>query len=76
MRLFSRAMRRAGFNLYLSQGFNPRPIVRIKDALKLGLRGEDLQAEFVLSKEISEEEFRERIEKQLPEGITVKNVRL
>ena len=76
MRLFSRALRRAGFNLYLSKGFNPRPIIRIKDALKLGLKGENQKGEFVLSEKISADEFRERIEKQLPEGITVKDVRL
>jgi radical SAM-linked protein len=72
MRLFYRALRRAGFRLYFTKGFSPRPIVRLKNALKLGLEAKDQEAEFVLEELISKEAFRERLNQQLPEGIQVR----
>jgi len=69
MRLFSRAARRAGFGLYLTQGFNPHPLIRIKRALKLGLEGKGEEAEFVLTENITTADFGQRLKEQLPEGI-------
>jgi len=71
MRLFNRALRRAGFKLYLTKGFNPRPIVRVNNALKLGIEAKDQQAEFVLEELVSREVFIERLNSQLPEGIRI-----
>lgn len=76
MRLFTRALRRCGFELYLTKGFNPHPIVRVHRALKLGLAGKDLEAEFVLQERIDPDEFMRRLQKELPEGISIKEVRL
>jgi radical SAM-linked protein len=71
MRLFSRALRRADFKLYLTQGFNPRPVVRIKNALKLGLEATDQQAEFELEELVDKKTFISRLNHQLPDGIKI-----
>jgi len=76
MRLFQRAARRAEFKLYFSQGFNPRPILRIKNALKLGLTGQDQEAELVLSEHVEAEGFRERLIAQMPDGIEIEKVKV
>ena len=72
MRLFSRALRRTGFKFYLTKGFNPRPVVRIKNALKLGLEATDQHVEFELEELVSREVFIERLNGQLPDGILAK----
>ena len=69
MRLFARALRRTGHNLYLTKGFNPHPLIRIKNALKLGLTGRDQEAEFVLSERVDITEFKDSLGKELPAGI-------
>ena len=72
MRLFSRALRRTGFKFYLTQGFNPRPVVRIKNALKLGLEATDQQAEFELEELVDKKTFISRLSHELPDGILTK----
>jgi len=74
MRLFTRAMRRANFPLKLSQGFSPHPKFSIKRALKLGLESEQEEASVILKEEISPEDFKNRLQHQLPQGIEIKNV--
>lgn len=76
MRLFARAARRANFKLYLTKGFNPHPVIRIKRALKLGQTGRGLEAEFVLVEGLGSEEFKRRLTEQLPEGIEIEKVDL
>jgi radical SAM-linked protein len=71
LRLFNRVLRRAGFKLYLSKGFNPRPVIRIKKALKLGIEGKDLEVEFLLEENMDPLNFKERFNKQLPEGVEI-----
>lgn len=74
MRLFTRAFRRADFPLKITEGFNPHPKFSIKRALKLGLESENEEATVVLKEVIKAQEFEERLQKQLPEGIKVKEV--
>jgi radical SAM-linked protein len=76
MRLFSRALRRADFPLKMSEGFTPRPKLSIVRALKLGLESEHEEARIVLRECIRPEDFRERLQKQLPAGIEIKDVTL
>jgi radical SAM-linked protein len=73
MRLFHRALRRTGFKLYLTKGFNPRPVVRVKNALKLGLEASNQQAEFILEELVDKETFIDCLNHQLPEGIFVQS---
>jgi radical SAM-linked protein len=74
MRLFARSARRANFRLYLTQGFNPHPLIRIKKAIKLGIEGINQEAEFVLTERIDADSFKKRIMEHVPEGIEVENV--
>lgn len=72
MRLFARAARRAELPLFISCGFNPRPKIRIKRALKLGIESNKEEAEIVLNQKMSADEFCRRLNEQLPEGIKVR----
>ncbi|MDD2680320.1 MAG: TIGR03936 family radical SAM-associated protein [Candidatus Omnitrophica bacterium] len=74
MRLFMRAMRRAGLPLKMSEGFSPHPRLSFKRALKLGLESEHEEAAIVLRLPVKEEEFKAKLQGQLPLGIEIKNV--
>jgi radical SAM-linked protein len=74
MRLLMRALRRADLPIKMTQGFSPHPKLSIKRALKLGLESENEEATVILKEPISPEDFKERLQKQLPEGIEIKNV--
>lgn len=74
MRLFARAMRRADLPLKLSEGFSPHPKLSFKRALKLGLESENEEASIILKFPVTPEDFKNRLQKQLPEGIKVQDV--
>ena len=74
MRLLMRAARRAVLPLYFTEGFSPHPKLRIKRALKLGLESEHEQAEIMLTHKISLKLFQNRLNRQLPEGVRIKEV--
>lgn len=73
MRLFTRAMRRAELPLKITEGFSPHAKFSIHRALKLGLTSESEMATIALKGWISPEDFREKLKKQLPEGIKIIN---
>lgn len=75
MRLFMRAMRRAELPVKLTQGFNPHPRLSVKRALKLGAESEHEEASVVLERRVDSEDFKKRLQRQLPEGIEVKDVK-
>ena len=72
MRLFTRAMRRAGLPLKMTQGFSPHPKFSIKRALKLGIESDNEEALVVLNEFVRPQEFQARLQKQLPEGIILR----
>jgi len=74
MRLLMRAFRRSGLPLKMTQGFNPHPKLSIRRALKLGIESDCEEAAIVLKEEVGLEEFGERLSKQLPEGLHIKEV--
>jgi len=74
MRLFTRAFRRAELPIKMTEGFSPHPKLSIKRALKLGVESENEEASIVLKEQIGPEDFKNRLQKQLPEGIEIKNV--
>ncbi|MFA5275365.1 MAG: TIGR03936 family radical SAM-associated protein [Candidatus Omnitrophota bacterium] len=74
MRLFTRAMRRAGFALKMTEGFSPHPKFSIKRALKLGLESDNEEASVVLRENINLDNFKNNLEAQLPEGIRIRDV--
>ena len=71
MRLFMRALRRAELPLKMTEGFNPHPKLSIKRALRLGLESDGEEASILLKEQINAEEFKERLQRQLPEGIHI-----
>ncbi len=71
LRLFGRALRRAGVPLEVSGGFSKHPEVKIKRALKLGLESDNEEVEIGLREQISLEEFKNKLQAQLPEGIKI-----
>lgn len=73
MRLFTRSLRRAEIPVKITQGFNPHPKLSIKRALKLGIESDNEEAKVVLSKFMNQEDFINKLQKQLPEGIEIKN---
>jgi len=73
MRLFMRAMRRAELPLKFTEGFNPHPKLSIKRALKLGLESENEEASIILKEAVSPQDFKSRLQEQLPEGIEIKD---
>ncbi|MCX5711951.1 MAG: TIGR03936 family radical SAM-associated protein [Candidatus Omnitrophica bacterium] len=72
MRLFTRAMRRAELPLKLTEGFSPHPKFSIKKALKLGVESGHEEAVAGLNQLIRPEDFKSRLQEQLPEGILIK----
>jgi radical SAM-linked protein len=74
MRLFMRAMRRADLPLKMSEGFSPHPKLSFGRALKLGVESQAEEASIVLKFPVAPEDFKYRLQKQLPEGIEVKDV--
>ncbi|MDO8662314.1 MAG: TIGR03936 family radical SAM-associated protein [Candidatus Omnitrophota bacterium] len=74
MRLLTRAMRRADLPLKISEGFSPHPKLSLKRALKLGVESEHEEGTIILRLPVEEEEFKIRLQQQLPEGIKIKHV--
>lgn len=74
LRLFQRAARRAEMPLVYSKGFSPRPKISFKRALKLGVESESEEATFQLNSRLDPEDFTDRFQAQLPEGITIKHI--
>ena len=76
MRTFTRAFRRADMPLKITQGYSPHPKFSIKRALKLGVESDNEEATVILKELLSIEDFKGRLQAQLPEGIQVKSVNL
>lgn len=72
MRLFMRALRRARIPVKITEGFNPHPKLSMKRALKLGLESEEEEAAIALREHLTPEDFILKLQKQLPEGITIR----
>jgi radical SAM-linked protein len=75
MRTLTRAMRRAELPLKMTEGFSPHPKLSMASALKLGLESESEEASILLKEPIEAGEFREKLNKQLPQGIEVRTAR-
>jgi len=74
MRLFMRALRRAELPIKMTEGFSPHPKISMKRALKLGVESDSEEAAFTLKESVDPRDFQERLQKQLPEGISIKDV--
>ena len=68
-RAFSRAIRRSGLPVKLSEGFNPHYVVSFASALALGMESTCECVEMALAKDVTAEEFLLRMAKALPPGL-------
>jgi len=71
-RAFSRAIRRSGLPVKLSEGFNPHYVVSFASALALGIESECECVEMQMAKEVSPEEFLGAMAAALPPGLAAK----
>lgn len=74
MRLWYRALRRAGMPLLYSQGFNPRPRIAIAAPLALGVTSEAELMDVFLERKVSLHFFTRVVSEQLPPGINILGV--
>ena len=74
MRLWERALRRAGLTLAYSEGFSPHPRISIAAPLSVGVTSEAELMDILLNQWISPEAFTSMITKQLPPGIAIRKV--
>jgi radical SAM-linked protein len=71
MRLFERGLRRAGFPLSLSEGYNPRPRITFLSALPLGVESREEWVEVELFEPADAAAFPQRLAGEFPEGLRV-----
>jgi len=71
VRLFQRAVRRAGLGVSMSQGYTPHYKISFERALKLGVESDGEKIIFNLDIWIEPEEFKRRLNEKLPEGVKI-----
>jgi radical SAM-linked protein len=74
MRLWERALRRAGLPLAYSEGFTPHPQIALAAPLSVGITSQAELMDVVLSRWLSPQSFMAQIEKQLLRGIELLEV--
>lgn len=74
MRVWERALRRAGAPLAYSGGYNPRPKLQLARALPLGHVGEAELIDVWLDEPVSQAEFARSLVAVLPQGLQVTQV--
>ncbi len=70
-RCFARAVRRAGLDLWYTEGFNPHPYLNFLTPLSLGQESEGEPLDIRVESDMTDDELLERFASVLPEGITV-----
>ena len=71
VRLFQRALRRAGLGVVITKGFSPHIKMSIVKALKLGVESRSEEVVFYMSEKILSQNFISSINAKLPEGVKV-----
>jgi radical SAM-linked protein len=74
MRLWQRALRRAGMPLAYSEGFNPHPRLSLAAPLPLGVTSEAELMDVQVHKWVSPHFFTSALSEQLPAGIEIRQV--
>jgi radical SAM family uncharacterized protein/radical SAM-linked protein len=75
VRVFQRAVRRAGLPVAYSQGYHPSPRISFEKALPLGIESHAERMEVVLSRRLEIAELYDRLNAELPRGLEVLEVR-
>lgn len=73
-RCFTRAVRRAGLNLWYTEGFNPHPYLNFLTPLSLGQESDGEPLDIRMEDDTPDEEIRTRLNAVLPEGVSVVRV--
>ncbi|MGQ9510091.1 MAG: TIGR03960 family B12-binding radical SAM protein [Thermodesulfobacteriota bacterium] len=73
--LFHRAARRANLTLCYSEGFHPMPRIVFEKALPVGVESYGEKVDLELAGRLSSEELKERLNRALPEGIEILEVK-
>jgi len=76
MRLWERALRRAGLPLRMSEGFNPRPRMSLVEPRSVGIASEAELLEFELADWVNPDVALEALRRQVPTGIEVQSLDL
>ena len=76
VRMFGRAMRRAGLEISFSQGFNPHPIMNFAHPLGVGISSECELIEIDFEGDISSAEILEKLSPQMPDGFKLLDAKL
>jgi radical SAM-linked protein len=74
MRLWQRALSRAGISLAYSEGFNPRPRISLAAPLAVGVTSETELMDIMLTGPVSPHFFIDTVSQQLPPGIEILQV--
>jgi len=74
LRLWHRALNRAGIPIAYSEGFSPHPRMSLAAPLALGVTGESELMDIFLDKWSSPHTFTSAMERQLPRGIKIEQV--
>ena len=74
MRLWQRALTRAGIALAYSQGYNPHPRISLAAPLALGVTSEAELMDIVLANWISPHSFTTAVDRQMPAGMEILQV--
>jgi radical SAM-linked protein len=72
MRLWQRALNRAGVSLAYSEGFNPHPRLSLAAPLAVGVTSEAELMDIFLVKTVSPHFFTSAVNQQLPDGIEIR----
>ena len=75
MTVFRRAIRRSDIPFVLTEGFTPRVRISIPRALKLGVESENEEMGLWLKDAMKEKDIMDAVNRQLPEGIMIKEIR-
>ena len=74
LRTMERAVMRSEIPVAFSEGFNPHMKLSLDSALGVGVTADPLYLEIKLEEDMSTEEVRERLSRQLPGGITIHSI--
>lgn len=73
-RCFTRAVRRAGLNIWYTEGFNPHPYLNFLTPLSLGQESDGEPLDIRMEDDTGDDEIRARLNGALPEGVSVVRV--
>ena len=76
VRMFGRAMRRAGLKISFSHGFNPHPIMNFAHPLGVGISSDGELIEIGFEGDVSSAEILEKLSKAMPDGFKLTGAKL